>query len=119
MEILYLCGAFADDVKEDNTQYHNLFIFMKKVSLLMLSLIVCLTMGAQQTKMDGRYWLGADISTANGMSARGATLLHFEGEKEYELTELMKVMGLDAVRYRESWTWMGTTIRWRPPCWYV
>lgn len=85
---------------------------MKKVSLLMLSLIVCLTMGAQQTKMDGRYWLGADISTANGMAARGATLLHYEGDKEYELTELMKVMGLDAVRYR---VWVNPGRGWGQP----
>ena len=46
------------------------------------------------------YWLGADISTANGMESRGQRLMDFEGEGTYELTELMHEMGLNAARYR-------------------
>lgn len=46
------------------------------------------------------YWLGADISSANGMKVRGKELKDFTGEKTYELTDLMKRLGLNAARYR-------------------
>jgi len=46
------------------------------------------------------YWIGADISSANGMAARGERLKNFEGEETYELTALMKELGCNAVRYR-------------------
>ena len=58
------------------------------------------TDSAKRTVIDKNYWLGADISNANGMAVRGATLLDFEGDKKYELTELMHHMGLNAARYR-------------------
>ena len=51
-------------------------------------------------KQEPAYWLGADISSANGMEARGDRLMDFEGEETYELTELMHKLGLNAVRYR-------------------
>ena len=40
-------------------------------------------------KQEPAYWLGADISSANGMEARGDRLMDFEGDETYELTELM------------------------------
>ena len=55
------------------------------------------------------YWLGADISSANGMEARGMRLKSFEGEETYELTALMKQLGLNATRYR---VWVNPR-RWR------
>ena len=57
------------------------------------------------------YWLGADISTANGMKARGEMLKNFEGEQGYELTALMKELGLDAARFR---VWVNPRRRPRP-----
>ena len=48
----------------------------------------------------GEYWLGADISSANGMDARGDRLMNFEGDETYELTQLMHDLGLNATRYR-------------------
>ena len=58
-----------------------------------------------------QYWLGADISSANGMEARGERLLSFEGEETYELTQLMHDLGLNAVRYR---VWVNPRM-WRRP----
>lgn len=46
------------------------------------------------------FSLGADISSANGMKAQGIFLKGFNGQERYELTQLMKSMGLNAVRYR-------------------
>ncbi|MBQ7213258.1 MAG: glycosyl hydrolase 53 family protein [Bacteroidales bacterium] len=50
--------------------------------------------------IDDTYWLGADISSAAGMAARGVQLKDFEGDETYELTQLLKNMGLNATRYR-------------------
>ena len=58
-----------------------------------------------------QYWLGADISSANGMEARGERLLNFEGDETYELTQLMHDLGLNAVRYR---VWVNPRM-WRRP----
>ena len=49
---------------------------------------------------DEIYWLGADISSANGMAARGERLKDFTGDDTYELTALMKKLGCNATRYR-------------------
>ena len=60
---------------------------------------------------DDTYWLGVDISSANGMAARGNTLKNFEGDETYELTQLMKDLGVNATRYR---VWVNP-MRWRRP----
>ena len=85
---------------------------MNRTTLLSALISISLTAIGQSAQIDDRYWLGADISTANGMAARGATLLNYEGDKEYELTELMKVLGLDAVRYR---VWVNPGHGWGRP----
>lgn len=60
-----------------------------------------LLLGCQsQRSAAPEYWLGADISSANGMDARGDRLMSFEGDETYELTQLMHDLGLNAVRYR-------------------
>jgi len=86
----------------------------KQNFLLSLTLLMGMTVNAiaQKPLIDNKYWLGADISTANGMAARGAKLLDFEGNKEYELTELMKHLGLNAVRYR---VWVNPGRGWGRP----
>ena len=55
--------------------------------------------GRSDKLIDDHYWLGADISSANGMKARGSFLKDYDGNPK-ELTLLMKDLGLDAVRYR-------------------
>lgn len=65
------------------------------------------------------YWLGADISSANGRTARGETFKNFTGEREYELTTLLQELGLNAVRYRvwvnpRRWTRPGTPVEENP-----
>lgn len=67
------------------------------VALAGAALIGCKPSGKQA---EPAYWLGADISSANGMEARGQRLMDFEGNETYELTDLMHRMGLNAVRYR-------------------
>ena len=67
------------------------------VALVGAALAGCKPSGKQA---EPAYWLGADISTANGMDARGQRLMDFEGDETYELTELMQKMGLNAARYR-------------------
>ena len=72
-------------------------------SLLVMAALACLLgscQSEQKVKLDDTYWLGADISSANGMAARGSRLKNFEGDETYELTALMKELGLNAVRYR-------------------
>lgn len=75
------------------------------------SLLVCGCGTSDKTEIDSHYWLGADISSANGMKARGDRLKSFEGDETYELTALMKEIGLDAVRYR---VWVNPR-RWTRP----
>ena len=48
---------------------------------------------------DQEFWLGADISWATELEARGHKLYNNEGE-ERECTALMKELGLNAVRLR-------------------
>lgn len=66
--------------------------------------------GKESKLIDDHYWLGADISSANGMKARGSYLKDFDGNPT-ELTQLMKNLGLDAVRYR---VWVNPRRRGRP-----
>ncbi|MBR1405752.1 MAG: glycosyl hydrolase 53 family protein [Bacteroidales bacterium] len=75
----------------------NTFCKIAAIALAGMMLAGCKNAGKQE---EPAYWLGADISTANGMAARGQTLLDFEGDQPYELTELMHRMGLNAARYR-------------------
>lgn len=68
----------------------------------MLSATFCQTAGIAIVSCWQReeFWLGADITSANGMKARGERPKSYAGEETYELTALMKERGLDAVRYR-------------------
>lgn len=70
-------------------------------AICLTSLLFCsYSQRKKVSSQDQKYWLGADISSANGMIAHGSELKSFEGDETYELTYLMKELGLDAVRYR-------------------
>lgn len=78
----------------------------KKHVLITLSLtliaiaMLCACSGNKGTTTDGQhYYLGADISWATSMEARGLKLYNTQGE-ERECTALMKELGLDALRFR-------------------
>ena len=47
----------------------------------------------------GHYWKGADIGWATEYEAGGEYFCNADGERR-ECTELMKELGLDAVRFR-------------------
>ena len=49
---------------------------------------------------DKTFWLGADISWATEMEARGESLYGFEGGDAKECSALMKELGLNALRFR-------------------
>ncbi|MBQ5343490.1 MAG: glycosyl hydrolase 53 family protein, partial [Oscillospiraceae bacterium] len=49
---------------------------------------------------DKTFWLGADISWATEMEARGENLYGFEGDDPKECSALMKDLGLNALRFR-------------------
>ena len=74
---------------------------------------LCLAAGAAliSCRQQEEFWLGADITTANGMKARGERLKSYAGEETYELTELMKELGLNAVRYR---VWVNPALTRNP-----
>ena len=57
-----------------------------------------------QTK-GGEYWLGADVSGTTMMEARGVKFYNENGEVR-ENTELMKELGMNAVRLR---VWVNPT----------
>ena len=78
------------------------------IGAVLLSSVSCST--SKKVAIDDHYWLGADISSANGMKERGSFLLNSDGDA-VELTQLMKDMGLDAVRYR---VWVNPR-RWGRP----
>ena len=58
--------------------------------------------GAQthKTSEAETFWLGADISWATEMEARGESLYGFEGDTPVECSALMKQLGLNALRFR-------------------
>lgn len=79
----------------------NLCVYLLTVCAVLTLCCSCMSRTARvATSGDGVYWLGADISSANGMNARGQRLLDFEGDSTYELTALMHRMGLNAARFR-------------------
>lgn len=77
---------------------------LSKTAVVAISIIVMMVSCSKNTrKPEDRlrdFWLGADISSANGMKSQGIFLKGFDGQERYELTQLMKSMGLNAVRYR-------------------
>lgn len=79
----------------------NLCVYLLTVCAVLTLCCSCMSRTARvATSGDEVYWLGADISSANGMNARGQRLLDFEGDSTYELTALMHRMGLNAARFR-------------------
>ena len=82
------------------------------LSISLAAALLCSCAGGQKApQIDDTYWLGADISSANGMLARGSFLKNFEGDEGVELTQLMKDLGLNATRYR---VWVNPR-RWGRP----
>ena len=73
---------------------------MKKVLYgAALSIGLLFSSCAANEPVEQEFWLGADISWATELEARGHKLYNNEGE-ERECTELMKELGLNAVRLR-------------------
>lgn len=72
---------------------------MKFRTLIAVAALSALMLASCKSKED-TFWLGADISTANGMLEHGQKLKSFEGDEEYDLIPLMKGLGLNAVRFR-------------------
>ena len=66
------------------------------VRLFVILMALLWTSGVQAAEP---FWLGADISGTSELEARGVQLYNAQGEKR-ENTELMKELGLNAVRYR-------------------
>ena len=69
---------------------------------LLVAFAAVILMGLQSCKenvQEPEFWLGADISWVTEMEARGQKLYNHAGE-ERECTELMKELGLNAVRLR-------------------
>lgn len=79
---------------------------------LALACLATLILAGCKSKEDNTFWLGADVSTANGMLERGQKLKSWEGDQEYDLVPLMKELGLNAVRFR---VWVNPRpFRWGP-----
>lgn len=69
---------------------------MKKISCITLFLALVLSVAAQDKE---RFWLGADLSGTTMIEKMGTKLYNHKGE-ERENTQLMKELGLNAVRLR-------------------
>ena len=69
---------------------------MKRLEVLICAIALYLSAFAQQAEP---FWLGADISGTTELEARGVQLMNAAGEPR-ENTELMKELGLNAVRLR-------------------
>ena len=69
---------------------------MKKILALTLAIIAALNLSAQDKNV---FWIGADISGTSELEAHGRQLFNAAGEPR-ENTQLMKELGLNAVRYR-------------------
>lgn len=83
----------------------------KILTISTICLALSLLVSCKANKVVEPYWLGADISSANGMEARGDWVKNFEGEDTYELTHLLKTLGLNATRYR---VWVNPRLFGKP-----
>ena len=72
-----------------------------KNPFIVFAAVVLMTAAAScsEQPQEPEFWLGADISWATEMEARGQKLYNAEGQ-EMECTALMKDLGLNAVRLR-------------------
>ena len=73
---------------------------------LFLIALAAITLSCKQS--EPTFWLGADISGSEGAAKHGTLYYNYEGEESWEVTALMKDMGLNAVRLR---VWVDP-IRW-------
>ena len=73
---------------------------MRPVFIYSLTLATALLLAGCGRSDKDTFWIGADISQANGMNVRGEKLKAYEGDETYELTALMAKLGCNAARYR-------------------
>ena len=79
---------------------------MKRNHAILLSLAAAFLAAVSGCKpswtpvIDDHFYLGADISGSAGQEMRGEYYYHENGDEPVEITQLMKDMGLDAVRLR-------------------
>lgn len=70
----------------------------------MKKLLTCIALSVMMVgcaeKKSETFWLGADISGSAGAEKRSELYYNYEGDEPWEVTALMKDMGLNAVRLR-------------------
>lgn len=95
-------------------KHHTLMKFRHAIMLSAVAICLAAVPGCKPSwtpEIDDHFYLGADISGSAGQEMRGEKYYHETGDEPVEITQLMKDMGLDAVRLR---VWVNPRRRSRP-----